>query len=159
MSNLKGPFRATIDASLKGLRELVQVLHEEQTVLTSKDAEALENVVQRKVELLKDLEHSVLAREQILKQADCGSGLQGSEAFIREHFSPDDIVDDWKQLVSLSKQVDELNIQNGKLALAGERSTRQALGILTGRSQEPETYSKKRYPSDNPGSGSSLGKC
>lgn len=160
MSTLKGPFRATLDASLKGLGELVPILQEEQAALTGKDAEKLEGVVARKLELLKELEHSVLAREQILKQAGCVSGgLPGSEQFIRQHFSPDEIVADWKKLLMLSKQVDDLNTQNGKLALAGERTTRQALSLLTGRSQESDTYSGRRKPNGSSTSGYSLGKC
>jgi flagellar biosynthesis/type III secretory pathway chaperone len=158
MSPLKSPFRATIDASLKGLSELAPVLREEQAALTGNDAEALENIVANKIALLKELEHSVMAREQILGQAQCGSGLEGSEQFIREHFSPQEILQDWQRLKELSKEVDELNTHNAKLAFAGEHTTRQALGILTGRSQEAETYSKRR-DTKGPAEGISLGKC
>ncbi len=158
MSKLKGPFRATLDATNKGLSELLPLLRQEQAALTGKDPEALEQVVQAKVALLQEMEHSVLAREQILQQAGCGSGLDGSEQFVRQQFTPDEILSDWKRLLSLSKQVDELNTQNGKLALAGERATRQALGILTGRSQEQDPYARHR-PSGGPNNSNSLGKC
>jgi len=160
MSPLKQPFRATIESSLKGLSELVEVLRKEQEALTGTDPEILERYVARKLALLKELDHSVKAREQILAQAGSGSGLAGSEQFIREHFKPGEILDKWNQLQALSKAADQLNTDNAKLAFAGEHTTRQALNILTGRTQEPGTYTKRRYSSSGNGtSGLSLGKC
>ncbi len=160
MSPLKHPFHATIESSLKALGELVAVLRKEQEALTATDPEVLERFVARKLELLKDLEHSVKAREQILSQAGSGSGLAGSEHFIREHFAPEEIIDQWRQLQEFSKAADQLNTENAKLAFAGEHTTRQALSILTGRPQEPGTYTKRRSRNaDNGRSGLSLGKC
>jgi len=156
-SPLKGPFLATLEASISGLRVLAQTLQEEQAALTGNDPQRLEDCVQRKIQQLQQLEHSVLAREQILKQTDCGNGLAGTEQFLRRHFQPQEILAQWQELQSLSQQVDELNISNGKLAMAGERSTRHALSILTGRSEEPQTYGRKA--GKGAAAGYSLGKC
>lgn len=158
MSSLKQAFRATIDASLTDLESLEALLREEQSALNGTDAAALEAVVARKLEALTSLEHSLVAREQVLLQADCGSGLDGSEAFIRRHFTPQEILADWKRLKALSIIIDQLNTHNAKLAFAGERTTRQALSILTGRTEEKTTYSRKRKSGDAT-SGFSLGKC
>lgn len=159
MSAYKVPFRATLEASLKGLRELLAVLQEEQKALSGNDPESLEQIVKQKTALLLELESSVLAREQILQQCGLAKGLSGSEQFIRQHFTPDEILADWKSLITLSREVDELNTHNGKLALAGERTTRQAIGILTGRTTEPDTYNKRRNSGNRNGPGGSLGKC
>lgn len=142
-SPLKSPFRATLEATAQGLGVLVQILRDEQAALSGSDAQTLETCVQRKLEQLQQLEHSVMAREQILQQADCNSGLQGSEQFIREHFTPDEILALWKKVQHLSSEVDELNAHNGKLAMAGERATRQALSILTGRQSANDTYGRQ----------------
>jgi len=157
MSPLKHPFRATIESSLKGLGELIEVLRKEQAALNGTEPEKLEQLVNRKLELLTDLEHSVMAREQILAQAGSGSGLEGSEQFIRQHFTPEEILEEWQQLLELSKTADELNTQNAQLAFAGEHTARQALSILTGRIQEPNTYTRRGAGRGN--SGLSLGKC
>lgn len=156
-SPLKNPFRATLDATLSGLRALVDTLREEQAALTGNDPQRLEDCVKRKVAQLQQLEHSVVAREQIQKQAGLEGGLAGAEQFIRGHFTPDEILADWQALKQLSREADELNIQNGKLALAGERSTRQALSILTGRVAQKDTYGKR--PDRSNGGGFSFGKC
>ena len=156
--SLKGPFQATIEASLAGLWQLREVLIAEQAALLGNQAESLEQVVRQKTELLHQLEHSVQAREQLLDQAGLPGGLVGAEQFARQHFAPDELIQSWKQLTELSREVNELNVHNGKLAIAGERTTRKALGILTGRQQTVDTYSRKGL-SHTGSSAYSLGKC
>ena len=47
---------------------------------------------------------------------------------------------DWQALTTLAKQVADLNDRNGQLANQGQRATRTALGILTGRPEREDTY-------------------
>ncbi len=155
--SLKGPFRATIEASVSELRVLRDILHSEGAALTGGDVEALEQAVRQKTECLAQLEHSVRAREQMQQQLGLPPGLPGTEQYLRAHCSPDELGETWRDLLALSREVAELNIHNGKLALAGERHTREALGILTGRPTTPDTYSPRN---GTPAStGVSLGKC
>ena len=158
MSQLNNAFKASVEASIAGLRDLAVILKKEQQALGGNNVQALEEVVEEKQQLLAALHHSVQAREQIQRQAQLATGLAGGEVFIREHFSPAEISSSWKTLVKLSKEVDALNSQNGKLAHACERTTRQALGILTGRSQEQDTYEAGSAVNASLG-GYSLGKC
>lgn len=157
-SSLKGPFKATIGASLAGLQQLRDILLQEQEALLGNQAEALEQIVQHKADSLQQLEHSVQAREQLLQQLGLPGGLVGAEQFAQQHFTPDELLEEWKRLVTLSREVDELNSHNGKLALASERTTREALGILTGRPVTPNTYSRKGA-NGRTHSAYSLGKC
>ena len=155
---LKAPFRATLEASLAGLRRLRRILEDEQQALLGDQPEALEQIVRLKSESLEQLEHSVEAREQILQRLGLPGGLAGAERFVQAHFSPAELLEDWKALLSLSREVGELNRRNGQLALAGERTTREALGILTGRGLGTPTYS--RSGAQHGGlPGGSLGKC
>ena len=158
MSQLNNAFKASVEASIAGLHTLADVLKKEKMALTGDNAQTLEDVVSEKLQVLTELQHSVQARDQIQKQAQVPPGLAGGEAFVREHFSVTEMASNWKILVSLSKEVDELNSQNGKLALAGERTTRQALGILTGRDQKQDTYKRGLAGKASLG-GYSLGKC
>lgn len=156
-TTLKGPFRATLEASVAELERLRDILEIEQRALLGQDATALEQAVQQKTSCLEALEHSVKAREQMLAQLGLPGGLGGAEQFLSAHFSPDELLEEWEQLVTLSRAVAELNIHNGKLAMAGERSTREALSILTGRPLAPETYSRKSRSTGS--TGVTLGKC
>jgi flagellar biosynthesis/type III secretory pathway chaperone len=140
--SLKRPFRATIEASLAGLRQLHDILLEEQQALLSDQPEALEQIVRQKSESLEQLEHSIQAREQILEQAGLPGGMVGAQQFAHEHFAAEELHEDADALLSLSNEVRDLNIHNGKLTLARERTTREALGILTGRPQDNDTYSR-----------------
>lgn len=157
-STLKRPFRATIEASLAGLRQLHEILIEEQQALLGNQPEVLEQVVLQKSQSLQQLEHSIAAREQILAQAGLPGGMVGAQQFACEHFEAEDLCADAEALMALSGKVRDLNIHNGKLTLARERTTREALGILTGRPHDTGTYSR----SGSAGRGLaaySLGKC
>ncbi len=155
---LKGPFQATIEASLASLQQLREILLAEQQALLGDQPDTLERVVHQKADILQQLEHSVQAREQLLQQLGLPGGLVGAEQFAQQHFRPEELLETWKQLVGLSREVNEINNHNGKLTLARERTTREALGILTGRPQSTDTYSRKG--GHNSGlSAYSLGKC
>ena len=156
--SFKGPFLATLQATLAGLGELKAVLLEEQQALLGNDPGVLEKVVLHKSERLEQLEHSVQAREQILQQLGLPGGLPGTERFISQHFHPEELLQDWQALLTLSREVNELNQRNGQLARAGERTTREALSILTGRPRTTGTYSRKGAEAHGL-SGYSLGKC
>lgn len=140
---LKMPFQATILATVAGLRELRTILLSEQEALLDNEAGALEQIVRDKADCLQQLEHSVQAREQMLQQLRLPAGLPGAEQFVSTHFSPAELLADWQSLVTLSREVSDLNSHNGKLARAREKTTREALGILTGRPQSSGTYSRK----------------
>jgi flagellar biosynthesis/type III secretory pathway chaperone len=156
--SLKQPFRATLEASLAGLQQLRLTLEEEHRALLGSQPEALEQIVRHKAQVLEQLEHSVTAREQMQRQLGLPAGLAGAEQFVQAHFSPAELLQTWQALVTHSREVGELNIRNGKLAMAGERTTREALGILTGRGQSTTTYSRAGQ-ADSGLSAYSLGKC
>lgn len=155
-TDLKRPFRATIETSLAALGRLREHLAAEQRALRTRDVEALEQAVRAKRQCLEMLEHSIKARDQILSQLGLPDGLGGTEQFLSSHFSPEELLSEWQQLTELSREVAELNLHNGKLAVASERITREALAILTGRPLSPDTYARKPRSS---GGGISLGKC
>lgn len=157
-SALKGPFKATILATVAGLRELRTILRSEQDALLGNQVEALERIVRDKADCLQQLEHSVQAREQMLQQLGLPGGLPGAEQFVSANFAPSELLEDWQSLVTLSREVSDLNSHNGKLARAEEQTTREALGILTGRPRSTGTYSSKGAQAHGL-SGYSLGKC
>lgn len=153
---LKQQFKATVESSLADLQSLLELLERERCALTAVDIETIETVSQEKMQMLEALEASVLARESLLKQAGLESGLPGGRLFIREHFHPDEMLEPWQHLEQLSAQVQSMNNDNAKLALSGERHARDALGILTGRSTDADTYGNK---ANKKLGGYSLGKC
>lgn len=139
-------FTATVQASLHGLQSIEPVLQREQLALTGKDPAQLEQIVREKLDLLKQLEHGVQARDRLQKAAGLESGLEGGSKLVEALGQPQ-LATDWQSLTTLAKTVADLNDQNGQLANQGQRATRTALGILTGRPEKHDTYSTLRRKS------------
>ena len=141
-------FAATVQASLHDLRLIEPVLQREQVILTGNDPVQLEQVVQEKLALLKQLEHSVQARDRLLKAAGFEPGTQGGGRLVETLRQPQ-LSTDWEALTTLARTVADLNDHNGQLAHQGQRATRTALGILTGRPEREDTYSTLRRKRGN----------
>lgn len=133
-------FQATVDATIQGLEVLIVTLKKEQECLTGNDPQRLEQTVIEKLKLLEDLQHSVAARNQLQLNLQLPIGLDGGEAFLKNYKAPPSVIKVWHKLATLSEQVNNLNNSNGQLANQGERTTRQAIAILTGRTQQSDTY-------------------
>lgn len=136
-------FAATVQSSLHGLQSIEPVLRREQQALTGKDPELLAEIVAEKLALLKELEHSIQARDRVQKAAGLEVGLGGGSQLVEAMAQPA-LTRDWSQLTDLAHTVAALNDRNGQLALHGQRTTRTALGILTGRTEANDTYSPLR---------------
>lgn len=136
---LSKAFTATVQASLHGLRSLLPVLEAEQQALVGKDPDRLEHIVQEKLGLLKQLEHSVQARDRLQRAAGVPVGIEGGDRLV-EAFAIPELGTEWSALVAHARQVAELNDRNGRLVFQGQRNARDALGILTGRSASDDTY-------------------
>ena len=136
-------FSATLQASLHSLQTLEPILRAEQTALLSRDPELLTGVVRDKVAALQQLEPSVQARDRLQGSAGIPAGIEGGERLV-EMLGQEALARDWAQLTRLAKTIAELNERNGRLAAQGQRTTREALGILTGRPPNDDTYSGLR---------------
>lgn len=136
-------FGATVQASLHGLASLEPVLRQEREALLGRDAKRLEDVVQHKLDLLKQLEPSVQARDRLQRAAGLKDGLEAGGQLVSA-LGDAALRADWDALTELAHKIAELNARNGQLAAHGQRSARAALGILTGRSHQDHTYSTLR---------------
>lgn len=136
-------FTATVQANLHGLQLLEPVLRREQAALTGKDPARLEQVVREKLALLRQLEPGVQARDRLQRAAGMAAGLDdGARLVASLGHAP--LSAEWTEMVRLARTVAELNDRNSRLALQGQRTTRMALGILTGRPLHNDTYSTLR---------------
>ena len=155
-SQLTKAFSATVQASLHGLQSLESILEREQAALSGRDAGALERVVAEKLDLLKQIDHGVKARDRLQQQAGFAPGLEGGGALV-DSLQRDALSGDWSALVALAGHIAALNDRNGQLAMQGQRATRAALNILTGRPERQDTYSGLRR-GEKAAAGYSLGK-
>lgn len=150
-------FGATVQASLHGMDALEQLLQREQALLSSRDAEALEQIAGEKLALLKQLQHSVDGRDRLQQAAGLQAGLEDGSRLVESAQQPA-LRSDWERLVEQAQRVAELNEINGRLLAQRQRTTREALGILTGRPEQQDTYSTLRRGGARATAGYSLGK-
>jgi flagellar biosynthesis/type III secretory pathway chaperone len=136
-------FTATVQASLHGLQTIEPVLERERDALTGRDPQHLEQVVRDKLVLLNQLEHGVRARDQLQQSAGFEAGPDGGSRLVETLDHPV-LRRDWTQLTALARRVAELNDRNGQLVVQGQRDTRTALGVLTGRNAKDDTYTTLR---------------
>jgi flagellar biosynthesis/type III secretory pathway chaperone len=136
-------FTATVQASLHGLRELHGVLQQEQQAILGKDPERLEQLARQKLELIKQIDYSVQARDRLQKTAGAPAGHEGGEAVV-EAIGLDTLTQEWAELTRAGREVAAHNDRNGQLVMHEQHNTRAALEILTGRHDDDSTYSTLR---------------
>ena len=142
-NQLAKAFAATVQASLHGLQSLEPVLRRERDALAGRDPGQLTGIVEDKLAQLKALEPSVKARDRLLTAAGLDAGLDGGSELVAK-LGDASLSRDWSALVALATRVAELNDINARLAAQGQRATRTALGILTGRPSSDDTYAGLR---------------
>lgn len=140
---LVATFTATIQASLHGLQTLEPILEQEHCALAGRNPGLLETVVEQKIALLQQLQHSIHARDRLQQTAGFEAGNAGGDALVAT-LANQPLSDDWSALLALAARVATLNDRNGQLAALGQQTTRTAIGILTGRDQTEHTYSTLR---------------
>lgn len=143
-------FAAGVQRTLAVLQRLESVLGDEQAALTGTEPDALERAVQAKLAVLTELEPVVAQRDAVQQRLGAGPGIAGGEQLLASAPPDSSVRKQWDELKALAARVEKLNVQNGQLALQGEKITRHAVSILTGRPAEPEVYGRR-------GAGSSLG--
>ena len=137
-------FKATVQASLHGLQSLEPVLEQEHQALTGRDPAGLEAIVGQKLALLKQLRHSVDARDRLQQTAGFPSGNAGGDALVSA-LADTALATDWSELRDIAGRIAAANDRNGQLAMQGQRATREAIGLLTGRDQTEHTYGTLRH--------------
>lgn len=155
-ADLQG-FAAGVQRTLAALQRLETVLLAEQSALSGSDPEALEQAVRAKVAALAELEPVVAERDTLQQRLGAGPGVAGGEQLVAGAPSGAKVRSHWEALKALAARVEKLNVQNGQLALQGEKTARQAVSILTGRPAEPQVYGRRGSAGGALG-GSTLGK-
>jgi flagellar biosynthesis/type III secretory pathway chaperone len=136
-------FTATVQASLHGLESLADLLQKEQDAVLGKDPERLEQLARDKLELLKQLEYGVQARDRLQIAAGYPAGFAGGDGLVGK-LDQAPLSKDWQSLGDLGERVAEQNNRNGQLVIQQQQAARSALEILTGRLRQDDTYSTLR---------------
>ncbi len=113
--------------------QMLLTLQAETTALGQHTPEALESVIQTKLEKMQQLEQVSKQREHLLTTItplDNGSTPLNPDDLFRQDSSLQPL---WKALILLAKQCQQLNYVNGSIVERGYQQSRYALDILQGK--------------------------
>ena len=135
-------FATNVAKTSKCLEALVAALGEEQRALSQHEPYSLDAVLPRKQQVLAELEPLLKARNHLQQALGLAAGIPGGDALLAHLPEDSPPAKAWARLRDLATQVERLNNQNGHLVRQGQQTTQQALGILTGRKNEPGLYGR-----------------
>ncbi|MFQ5469354.1 MAG: flagella synthesis protein FlgN [Gammaproteobacteria bacterium] len=129
--NIKDIFQNEITLS----HRLLDILKREYAALTSNNTDAIEQVIERKVETINQLEKLGTLRMGIINKAGFSPDKNGIVNFIkgRDPHIGKTLYQCWQQLLDLGRKCKMQNEVNGTIIQASYMFTQRALGILHGQ--------------------------
>lgn len=131
--------RALLDETAL-LRRFIEILREEQSLLTSGQADALAEVGAAKLDLVEKLNASEQARLRLLGLTPAQSSRQDMAEWLRRNPAESAAWQAWEQLITLAREAREIHAMNGELIAMHLARTSEALDILTQRQREASLY-------------------
>lgn len=122
------------------LRRFIDVLREEQSLLTAGQADALAEVGATKLDLVEKLNAAEQSRLSLLGLTPAQSSRQDTAEWFRLHPAESAARQSWEQLIALAREARELHVMNGELIAMHLAKTSETLDILTQRQSEASLY-------------------
>jgi len=135
---------AYLEEGTNQAQQLMQLLNDERDIISSNDANALENIAASKEKLAQKIQASTVICSQRLEQA----GYTANNSGLAEYFqrcsetNSKQLKSTWEKLQSLLKECQNKNRINGKLLGNSQRRIKQALSILQGKPVDEELYGR-----------------
>jgi flagella synthesis protein FlgN len=143
MSAWQEPLFNLIQAETSCALALLECLREEETCLQSLRPELLEQVIGRKVLLLKEMTQYAINRTELLDRHQLPSDPQGLNTLLRAQGEP--VFGLWRELLGLASQLEQQNQVNGSIIQLSKQRSQMALDILTQPPDSGKTYGKQGY--------------
>ncbi len=141
--------RALLEKEVAGMEGMIRILEEENSALLSRTAEQLEQATaakNRHIDTLKQLERE---REVLFDFLEIKGDTRQIHHRLESDFGDDSLGELWQQLLSLGQECRELNRLNGATVELGYRHVSQALQLVSGRSNSPESYDPRGKRREN----------
>jgi len=133
-----------LEQATKQAQQLMQLLNDERSVISSNDGDALEKITANKEKLAKEIQADTQVCTQYLQQAGFSADKNGLIEYFKSctdsHSKQLKTV--WQKLQALLKECQEENRINGRLLGSSQRRIKQALSILQGKSVSEELYGR-----------------
>lgn len=129
-----------INGDIDAARQLLQLIDTEFQALQVRDLAQLQQLLERKVPLLQQLERNGRERANLLQQAGVSVDREGLSQLAERNGSAD-LLAHGDELAALLDQCQEANQRNGRIIRAGQASTGRLLDILRGQ-DTPNLYDR-----------------
>jgi len=129
-----------MDDELRQVHQLRSVLEEEQDAVKTKNIDAMNGTLTKKLELLEKLEALDIERKSLLQHAGYENSKSGFESLLQRS-PPNELMSKWNELEQEMGACRELHQINTQILEIGQRQVQQVLGILLGNEgTESDTY-------------------
>lgn len=125
-----------MDEELRQTAQLRLILVEEQEAVKTKNIEAMNGTLTRKLEVLEKLEGLDIERKSLLQQAGYDSSKSGFESLLQATNASDALMKKWHELEQEMAECRQLHQINTQILEIGQRQVQQVLGILLGNQGE-----------------------
>ncbi|MCB1631482.1 MAG: flagellar protein FlgN [Pseudomonadales bacterium] len=132
-----GVVRAILDTDMKAVHELRALLLEERAALAAREPDALDRVVQRKLECLQCLQRNDQARQRMLAR------YRGIEWTTLLHAIDPTLTDSWQALRQLLEEVADLGRTNERIVARMQHASSRLLALLRGQNGTIGVYDRK----------------
>jgi flagellar biosynthesis/type III secretory pathway chaperone len=129
-----------IKAELVMATALQEILQREFDILSGDSPEQIEAISKEKLAQMQQLTQQLAKRDQLLTILRLPPGKAGTDMLMRQLPKGHELFSHWEQLQRLSAELQQQNTINGGIVAAGQRRAKQALDILRGKHNIPETY-------------------
>lgn len=130
-----------ITGDIDAARQLLQLIDDEFQALQARDIAQLQQLLERKVPLLQQLERNGRERSVMLQQAGVSVDREGLSQ-LAERNGNAELLAHGDELATLLDQCQEANQRNGRIIRAGQASTGRLLDILRGQ-DTPNLYDRR----------------
>ncbi|WP_096084599.1 flagella synthesis protein FlgN [Agaribacterium haliotis] len=126
--------------------QLLLLLEQEQQALSDRDADQVDQLLEKKVPLLEQLEQSSKIRQHWAQQMGNSSDEQAWNKIV-EQLGGETISKQWHELKSLFAKVQKQNEINGKLLSRHQKTVSRLLDLMRGKTAAPNLYNASGYSS------------
>jgi flagella synthesis protein FlgN len=129
-----------IQTELVMATKLQEILQQEFDILSGDNPEKIEAISKDKLAQMQQLSQQLAKRDQLLTILHLPPGKEGTDMMVRQLPQGHELTGNWGQLQQLSGELQQQNTINGDIIAIGQRRAKQALDILRGKNNIPETY-------------------
>lgn len=121
-----------MDEELRQTHQLRLNLAEEQEAVKTKNIDAMNGTLTKKLEILEKLEALDIERKSLLQQAGFDNSKSGFESLLHTTTSADSLMEKWHELEREIAECRQLHQINTQILEIGQRQVQKILGVLVG---------------------------